>query len=711
MMLKRFSKHSSKIGLSIILITLALNLAQAQTGPVFRIGVLDEERGPITDGAKLAINEINSLGGVRGADGTFFRLELVVQPPDDNLATSLSSLREASIIAVLGPLSDADVKNNIDALQSLNVPVLTPATGDTTLTDTTTGRIFRTRAAQIWQGRALASYLLGDLQITRVATVQLDTDLETSASIVGFTISATGLNITPQPALQAQTDGTVQDAIDQIEIANPQAVVAYGQPARAGKFLNSLRDASYTGIFAYNQVDDSAFRDTAASANLNGIYATTTWPYAATDEASSTFRDDFIRLYGTIPGPIEAASYDAVGLLAAAINLPGELQTNLAQLNNLDGVQGLLRPAQLQSGETSDNVAVVQLGTFGASQVVARFAGNQRLDIKEPIPPTLIPTIAPTTTPEGVVITIKQVRQNVRSGPSTSYDIIGQLNQNEQARVIGATVDFTWVVISFRGTQGWLATYLLDVFGDLKTVPIIAPPPTPTPVPTATPLPIPDIVINAASVAPAPIIVNQPFLVNVTVRNNGSTNAGQFAVAATFPPNNLYASAIIPGLAAGQITNVTLSGTFANTGCYAVLIVVDLNNEVNEGAGESNNLFNFNYCINKSILRQGSQTLNPGDTLDLEGNAAQGDANWNINASQLDALFSARLGIIPGVTLETVHWDLINPNIVNLTSIPRTNLAPGTVIGVITADGNRGAMRVDDLPGNQLRVTFTLYQN
>jgi ABC-type branched-subunit amino acid transport system substrate-binding protein len=710
-MRKQFTKQSGKVGLFIILIVMALNLAQAQTGPVFRIGVLDEERGPITDGARLAVNEINAAGGVKGADGTFFRLELIVQPPGDNLATTLPLLRDASIIAVLGPESDDDIKNNIDALQSLNVPVLTPATGDTTLTDATTGRIFRTRAAQIWQGRALANYLLGDLQLQRVATVQLDNDLETSASIVGFTISATGLRVTPQLALQAQTDGTVQDAVQQIIPANPEAVVTYGQPARAGKLLTSLRDAGYGGIFAYNQVDDVAFRDTALRVNLDGIYATTTWPYTASDEASSIFRDNFVRLFGTLPGPIEAASYDAIGLLAAAINRPGELQTNLAQLNNLEGVQGLLRPAQLQSGETSDNVAVVQLGSLGAAQVVARFGVNQRLDINEPIPPTLIPTIAPTATPEGVVITIKQVRQNVRSGPSTSYDILGQLSQNEQARVIGATVDFTWVVIDFRGTLGWLATYLLDVFGDLKTVPIIAPPPTPTPVPTSTPLPVPDIVIIAASAAPSPIIVNQPFLMSVTVRNNGSTNTSQFALASTFPPNNLYASAIIPGLAAGQITTVTLSGTFANTGCYAVVIVADLNNEINEGAGESNNLFNVNYCINKPILRQGSQTLNPGDTIDLEGNAAQGDANWNINASQIDALFTARLGIIPGVTLETVHWDLINPNIVNLTSIPRTSLTPGTVIGILTADGNRGAMRVDDLPGNQLRVTFTLYQN
>ena len=44
-------------------------------------------------------------------------------------------------------------------------------------------------------------------------------------------------------------------------------------------------------------------------------------------------------------------------------------------------------------------------------------------------------------------------------------------------------------------------------------------------------------------------------------------------------------------------------------------------------------------------------------------------------------------------------------------SLPRTAFAPGNVIGVITADGNRGALRIDDMSGTQLRITFVLYQN
>jgi hypothetical protein len=60
----------------------SFTIVHAQDQPVLRIGILDDEQGPTTSGARLAAQELNDSGGVRGADGSFLRLELVVQPPD-----------------------------------------------------------------------------------------------------------------------------------------------------------------------------------------------------------------------------------------------------------------------------------------------------------------------------------------------------------------------------------------------------------------------------------------------------------------------------------------------------------------------------------------------------------------------------------------------------------------------------------------------------
>ena len=84
-----------------VLVFLGLSIVSAQSQPVFRIGVLDEERGPLSDGARLAVSEINDAGGVRGADGTFFRLELVVAPTNNGaeLGSAAATVGQASVIA------------------------------------------------------------------------------------------------------------------------------------------------------------------------------------------------------------------------------------------------------------------------------------------------------------------------------------------------------------------------------------------------------------------------------------------------------------------------------------------------------------------------------------------------------------------------------------------------------------------------------------
>lgn len=693
-----------------IIFILAVTLAgiQAQVQPVFRIGVLDDPSGPISKGAWLAVEAINQAGGIQGADGTFFRLELVIQPAA-NLETSVANLNQAAIIAALGPEGNEAILNNLALLQRLNVPLLTPAMVDTLLTSDTSGRLLRIRAAEVLRGRALADYLITDLQVRRVATVQLGFDIDVTAGVIGFSEAARALGVTAQPALQVQDPASGAAVVSQLIGANPEIIVIYGHPAQAGAFYESLRQAGWSGLSAYNDADAPAFREAVSMENIGGIVASTTWPLTATDPASADFRDRYLFTFAEVPDPVSAASYDAVYLLAEAIRRPGELLTNLLQLDNVQGVQGSLRPAQFARGETSNNVAVVQLNEFGAPKLLARYEGSQQIPLDQAAArPT--PTPAATPTPQGVVATITRAVQNVRSGPGLNYDVIGQLSQGEQVQVIGANLDFSWLVIQFRGQQGWISRAILDTFGSLNSLPIVNPPPTPTPPPSPTVPPLPDIVLDSAFVTPSPIIPNVPFTVSVTVRNAGGANAGQFAIAANFPPNNVFASAIVPGLPAGQIATVNLTGTLANTGFYTVTIVADLNNEVQE-LDENNNLLNFNYSINKPVLRQASQTLNPGDTLDLEGNAVQGDANWDAGAGLLNAIFGAKVGIIPNANLNTMHYDLIDPNIVNQASIPAGNLVPGVVIGILTADGNRGAMRVDNLANNQLSLTFVVYQN
>lgn len=697
-------------------LSMSVIISRAQTTPTISIGVLDTQIGSVTRGAQLAVDRVNAAGGVRGADGVDYQLALIIEPLNsgDGLASPVANLNQTDLVALLAPANNEVVLNDAALLTSIGVPVLTAATDDTLLIADTTDLIFRTRAAEAVIGAALANYIISEFGLTEIIVVQLD--IASTASAIGFSTAAEALGAPTGSALLRDPE-QIGVLAQQLVDADSDVLVTYGSPALAGSLYRDLRAGGWEGLFAYNQADDINFRTLVPYEQLEGIVAASNWSFARVDSASTTFVNNFIRTFATIPDPVEAASYDAVLMIAAALTQPGDLASNLSNLADVQGVQGILDPAGLGAGETSNNIVITRLGRYGAPEVLARYAGGVLLPPDVPALPLVgTPGLTPTPTLDGVVITIRGSVQNVRSGPGLDFAVLGQLRQGETARVIGALADNTWVVIDFRGQQGWLATYLLDVTGDLNSVPLITPPPTPTPLPpTATPTrsPEPDLVIDNAVSIPSPIIAGQPFNVAVTIRNAGLSVTGTFVVSATLPPNNIILTAIVPGLAPNQSFVANMSGILTNTGYYSTTIIVDSNNQVIEGAnGELNNAFIFNYGVDKTIARSAGQTLNLGDTIDLEGNAVQGDANWNnTDELALDAINGAKLGLIPGTDINLTHYDLINPASINRDTILRTELVVGSLIGIITADGNRGVMRVDAITDTQIALAFKLYNN
>ncbi|MCA9893573.1 MAG: SH3 domain-containing protein, partial [Anaerolineae bacterium] len=413
-------------------------------------------------------------------------------------------------------------------------------------------------------------------------------------------------------------------------------------------------------------------------------------------------------------------AYDGIRLLATAIGNPGTLTQNLANLDAVRGVQGELSTSELLVGELSNNVAVTELGAFGAPELIVRYSGNTMVvdtEDEEPIATQVAQatfTPAPTATPDSPYLVVTRAVQNVRSGPGLNYDIIGQLQEGDTAQVIGANIDFSWVVISFRGGQGWLSRGILDLFGNVNQIPIIAPPPTPTPPPaTATPTaePFADVVI--VGVTPNRLVIGQPFTVTVTVRNQGALAAGGFAIAATFEPGSVYAAVNLPGLAPGQQANVTLTGLLTGaTGPRNVVIVADLNNQVNEGiAGEANNDdYIYSYVADNSTLTPGglgSITLAPGSTINLDGSTD--DLLWT--GTDLVAQNGAQIYLLSGFTsLDQIHYDVISTT-TNASPINVT-LLTNAFIGLRTDTGNqkRGVIRVDGaISGGNLTIAYRVY--
>jgi uncharacterized protein YraI len=97
-------------------------------------------------------------------------------------------------------------------------------------------------------------------------------------------------------------------------------------------------------------------------------------------------------------------------------------------------------------------------------------------------------TFTPRPTPESYVIV--DVTMNVRNGPGTEFDVIGQIESQKKYSVIGKHVDW-WLVNLGNNQSGWLyaPVNVTRFVGNAEAVPDIASPPTPTPeiIPACTP--------------------------------------------------------------------------------------------------------------------------------------------------------------------------------------------------------------------------------
>ena len=92
------------------------------------------------------------------------------------------------------------------------------------------------------------------------------------------------------------------------------------------------------------------------------------------------------------------------------------------------------------------------------------------------------------STPSGVFITVTYTEpMNVRGGPGTSYDILGQINPGDILPALGISPGREWVQVAYPGGPngiGWVyAAYVSISGGELR---IVEPPPTQTPLVTST---------------------------------------------------------------------------------------------------------------------------------------------------------------------------------------------------------------------------------
>jgi N-acetylmuramoyl-L-alanine amidase len=129
----------------------------------------------------------------------------------------------------------------------------------------------------------------------------------------------------------------------------------------------------------------------------------------------------------------------------------------------INGLRGWAAGFLFRVSGDINTVPVVDQNGNGAATPVPTPAGA----------PTAQPTSAPPN-PGGMTgVTLSTVR--VRSGPGTNYASVGAVDSGLTVTLLARTGTSQWIYIEYQGMRGWVATWLLQITGDVSTLPVLQP--------------------------------------------------------------------------------------------------------------------------------------------------------------------------------------------------------------------------------------------
>lgn len=335
-------------------------------------------------GAQLAVNEINSQGGIAAPNGVRVTLDLrdFNTPSAEQFGvTARTILTTAPPAAILGPTLTGIALPNLNLAPNARVPQFVTGTAAVLSNSDPTRFVFQVRPADATWATALASYLVDIRGYTRLA-VSAATTVYGQDSVAAFTRVVTRFRDLTDAQIVANTSHPVTATDFKTEArmliaANPQVVAIWSAPNTAAALIKALRAEGFTGEIAYGALENPDFQSAMGEGGMDGLLGVTSWFAGALDAASAEFVRNYRTTYGELPDSHAVAYYDAVYMIANAIRVggPAAVQSFVTQLPRFAGVQGEYRPAVYNNGQLSATVFIVRADSRGNLSELARYEG------------------------------------------------------------------------------------------------------------------------------------------------------------------------------------------------------------------------------------------------------------------------------------------------------------------------------------------------
>lgn len=327
-----------------------------------------------TNGAQLAISEVNAKGGVLNGK----KLELVIADNKSDPAEAIEVLRgllsKNDIIAVLAPIASSSVIASADLHQEKKVLGISPTASNPAVTvdpvtRKTRGYLFRAAFIDSFQGLVMANFASKNLQATR-AIIYIDNNSEYSKGLASFfeeTFIKNGGNIIGKE-YYFQKDTNFKTTLEKIKTLNPDVIFLPGYYQEVGLIIKQAHELGINvPIIGGDGWDSNSLTKIIGNDALTNIYFSTHYSSEDSSPTLKVFVNAYKKSYGEEPDGFAAMSYDATMIIIEAIkransNDPTRVRDELAKTKNYKSVSGIITLNEQHDAVKSAVIMEVQDG-------------------------------------------------------------------------------------------------------------------------------------------------------------------------------------------------------------------------------------------------------------------------------------------------------------------------------------------------------------
>lgn len=330
----------------------------SMTGPTATFGISTD------NGIKLAFDEINAKGGVKGR-----KIKLITLDTEGKsqvaAAVVTRLITQNNVVAVLGEVASSNTKSAAPIAQEHKVPMITPSSTNTEITKIG-DYIFRVCFIDPFQGLVMAKFATETLKAKKAAIlrdVKSDYSVEL-ANVFTTEFKKMGGEISLDQSYQ-EGDIDFKAQLTQIKSKNVDVIFIPGYYTDVGLIAQQARGLGVTAKLLGGDGWDSPKLHEIGKEHINGSYFSNHYTTETDEVAVLDFIKKYKEKYKETPDGLAALGYDAARVLIEAMERtpeisPSAIRNEIAKTKDFNGATGKITIDENRNAIKSAVVVEVQ---------------------------------------------------------------------------------------------------------------------------------------------------------------------------------------------------------------------------------------------------------------------------------------------------------------------------------------------------------------